>query len=86
VVGVRYSKLSNFKASHRMGDQYSPFCSNELTNKAWEREVSIGHCQCQKEFDDHLLACQLLKESHIVTRQANVRASFLEINDINDML
>jgi hypothetical protein len=60
--------------------------------KAWEREVetsgwrSDGYCQRQKEMYDHLLACQLfLKESHIVTRLANERALFLNMNDINDI-
>jgi hypothetical protein len=45
------------------------------------------HCQCQKEMDDHLLACQqFLKENHIVTRLANERASFLNMKDINNIL
>jgi hypothetical protein len=36
--------------------------------------------------DDHLLACQqFLKESYEY-RLGNVRASFLKINDINDIL
>jgi hypothetical protein len=41
--------------------------------------------QYQKKMGD-LLACQqFLKESHIVTRLANERASFLNMNDINDI-
>jgi hypothetical protein len=36
--------------------------------------------------EGHLLRCQeFLKESHIVTRIAKERASFLKINDINDI-
>jgi hypothetical protein len=36
--------------------------------------------------EDHLLACQqFLTESHIVTRLTNKRASFLNMNDINDI-
>jgi hypothetical protein len=36
--------------------------------------------------DDHLLARQqFVTESHIVTRLANERASFLNMNDINDI-
>jgi hypothetical protein len=36
--------------------------------------------------DGHLLAWQqFLTESHIVTRLANERASFLNVNDINDI-
>jgi hypothetical protein len=51
-----------------------------------EKSPSDGHCQCQKEIDDHLLACQLfLTESHIVTRLAKERASLLNMNDINDI-
>jgi hypothetical protein len=39
-----------------------------------------------KEVDDHLLACQqFLTESHIVTRIANERESYLNMNDINDI-
>jgi hypothetical protein len=51
-----------------------------------EKSPSDGHCQCEKEKDNHLLVCQqFLKESHAVTRLANERASFLKINDINDI-
>jgi hypothetical protein len=51
-----------------------------------EKSSSDGHCQCEKEMDDHLLACQqFFKESHEVTRIANEQASFLKINDINDI-
>jgi hypothetical protein len=40
----------------------------------------------KKEMNDYLLACQqFLTESHIVTRFANERALFLEMNDINDI-
>jgi hypothetical protein len=51
-----------------------------------EKSQSDGHCQCQKEMDNHLLASpQFSTESHIVTRLANERASFLNVNDFNDM-
>jgi hypothetical protein len=51
-----------------------------------EKSPSDGHCQCRKEMDDHLLAClQFLTESHIMTRLASERASFLNMNDINDL-
>jgi hypothetical protein len=60
---------------------------NRPTKRGKEKFPSDGHCQCQKEMDDHLLACQqFLTESHIVTLLANERASFLNINDINDIL
>jgi hypothetical protein len=56
---------------------------NRPTKK--EKSPSDGHCQCQKEMDDHLACQQFLTESHIVTRLANERASFLNKNDINDI-
>jgi hypothetical protein len=56
------------------------------TKREKEKSASDGHCQCQNEIDDHLLACQrLLTESRIVTHLANERASFLNMNDINDI-
>jgi hypothetical protein len=59
---------------------------NIPTKRGKEKSPSDGHCQCQKEMDDHLLACQqFLTESHIVTRLANEQASYLNINDINDI-
>jgi hypothetical protein len=51
-----------------------------------EKSPSDIRCQCEKEMDYDLLACQqVLKKSHKVTSQANKRASFLKINDINDI-
>jgi hypothetical protein len=59
---------------------------NRPTKRGKEKYQSDGHCQCQKVMDDHLLACQqFLTESHIVTHLANERASFLNMNDINDI-
>jgi hypothetical protein len=56
------------------------------TKRGKEKFQSNGHCQCQKEMDYHLLACQqFLTESHIVTHLANERRSFLNMNDINDI-
>jgi hypothetical protein len=47
---------------------------------------SDGYCQCEKQMDDHLLACQqFLKESHEITSLANERVLFLKYNDINDI-
>jgi hypothetical protein len=56
---------------------------NRPTKRRKEKLPSDGHCQCEKKMDDHLLACQqiLEKESHIVTRLAKERTSFLNIND-----
>jgi hypothetical protein len=51
-----------------------------------EKYVPDGHCQCQNEMNDHLLACQqFLIESHIVAHLANERASLLNMNNINDI-
>jgi hypothetical protein len=56
------------------------------TTRRKEKSPSDGHCQCEIEMDDHLLACQLfLEESHIVTYLAKERTSFLTINYINDI-
>jgi hypothetical protein len=42
--------------------------------------------QMQKEIDGHLFACQqILKESHIVNRLDEERATIWKINDINDI-
>jgi hypothetical protein len=30
---------------------------NRLTKRGKEKSPSDGHCQCEKEMDDHLLAC-----------------------------
>jgi hypothetical protein len=57
------------------------------TKRGKENSPSVGHCQCQKKMNDNLLACQqILPESHIVTRLANERASFLNMNDINQII
>jgi hypothetical protein len=64
----------------------SRFSINRPTKRGKEKSPSDGHCQCQKEKGDHLLACQqFLTENHIVTRLANELASFLNLNDINDI-
>jgi hypothetical protein len=31
---------------------------NRPTKRGKEKSPSDGHCQCEKEMDDHLLACQ----------------------------
>jgi hypothetical protein len=43
---------------------------NRPTKRGKEKSLSDGHCPCEKEMDDHLLACQQIFESHIVTRIA----------------
>jgi hypothetical protein len=56
------------------------------TKHGKERSLSDGHCQCQKEMDEHLLACQqFLTESHIVTRLGYEQVSLYNMNNINDI-
>jgi hypothetical protein len=59
---------------------------NRPTKRGKQKSPSDGHCQCKKEMDDHLMACQqFLKKCHTVTRLAIEKALFLKINDINDI-
>jgi hypothetical protein len=59
---------------------------NRPTKRGKEKSPSNVLCQCQKKMDDYIQACQqFLTKSHIVTRLANEGASFLNINDINDI-
>jgi hypothetical protein len=49
---------------------------NIPTKRGKEKSPADGPSQCEKEMDDHLLAChQFLKQRHEVTRIANDRAS-----------
>jgi hypothetical protein len=45
----------NLRISHR-------FSINRPTNRGKEKAPSDGHCQCEKEMDDHLMACQQIFE------------------------
>jgi hypothetical protein len=57
-----YAKSINLNLNHRLD-------IDRPTKRGKEKSPSDGHCQCEKEMDDHLLARQqFLKESHIVTR------------------
>jgi hypothetical protein len=57
-----------------------------LTKRGKEKSPSDGHCQCKKEMDDYLLACQQIFEKvpHSETL-AKERTAFLKVNDINDI-
>jgi hypothetical protein len=44
-----------FSNNHRLG-------INRPTKRGKEKSPSYGHCQCEKEMDDHLLACQQIFE------------------------
>jgi hypothetical protein len=35
---------------------------NRPTKRGKEKSPSDGHCQCEKEMDDHLLSCQQIYE------------------------
>jgi hypothetical protein len=60
---------------------------NRPTKRGKEKSPSDGHCQCKKEMDDHLLACQQIFEKVPHSDSlAKERASFLKVNDINDIL
>jgi hypothetical protein len=50
---------------------------NRPTKRGKEKSPSNGHCQYEKEMEE------FLKESHIVSRLAKERSSFLKINDIS---
>jgi hypothetical protein len=54
---------------------------NRSTKRGKGKSPSDGHCSCEKEMDDHLLACQQILERE--TGLAKERPSFLKINDIN---
>jgi hypothetical protein len=43
------------RSSHRLS-------INRPTKRGKEKSPSDGHCQCEKEMDDHLLACQQIFE------------------------
>jgi hypothetical protein len=59
---------------------------NRSTKRGKEKSPSDGHCQCEKEMDDYLLACQQIFEKvpHSATH-VKERPSFLKLNDINDI-
>jgi hypothetical protein len=60
---------------------------NRPTKRGKEKSPSNGHCQCEKEMDDHLVACPpLFEPCHTVNQLAIEKASFLIIQDINDIL
>jgi hypothetical protein len=63
---------------------YNRLSINRPTKRGKEKSPSDGRCQCEKEMDDYLLACQqiLEREPHSDTP---CRASFLKINDSNDI-
>jgi hypothetical protein len=57
---------------------------NRPTKRGKEKSPFDGHCQCEKEMGDHLLACQsFLKRNHEVTSLAHEQASLLKNKDIN---
>jgi hypothetical protein len=38
---------------------------NRPTKRGKQKSPSDGHCQCEKEIDDHLLACQQILEREL---------------------
>jgi hypothetical protein len=65
---------------------YHRLSINRPTKRGKEKSPSDRHCQCKKEMDDHLLACQQIFEKvpHSDTL-AKERTSFLNVNDIRDI-
>jgi hypothetical protein len=59
---------------------YQRLSINTPTKRGKEKSSSDGHCERQKEMDDHLLACQQILERE--PRLAKELASLLKINDI----
>jgi hypothetical protein len=41
---------------------YHRLSINRPTKRGKEKSPSDGHCQCEKEMDDHLLTCQQILE------------------------
>jgi hypothetical protein len=57
---------------------------NRLTKRGKEKSPSIGHCQCEKDMEDCLLACQqFLKESRSDTHSLLMSGPHFCIYDIN---
>jgi hypothetical protein len=53
---------------------------NRPTKRRKEKSPSDGHCQCKKEMDNHLLACQQIFEKALHSDTlAKERASFLKL-------
>jgi hypothetical protein len=69
----KLKKLTRIITDHRRS-------INRPTKREKEKSASDRHYQCEKEMDDHLLACQQILE-RVVNRLAKERASFLKIND-----
>jgi hypothetical protein len=46
-----FTYLFRISSSHRLS-------INRPTKRGKENSRSDGHCQCEKEMEDHLLACQ----------------------------
>jgi hypothetical protein len=55
---------------------------NTPTKRGKEKSPSDGNCQCEKEIDGHLLACQQIFEREPHSDLVNERVLFLKINDI----
>jgi hypothetical protein len=51
-------ECNQFRSKHR-------FSINRPTKRGKEKYPSDGHCQCQKEMDEHSLACQQILEKKL---------------------
>jgi hypothetical protein len=52
---IPYVCVKSVSNMHRLSN-------NRPTKRGKEKSPSDGHCQCQKEIDNHLLACQQILE------------------------
>jgi hypothetical protein len=50
---------------------------NRPTKRGKDKSSSDGHCQCEKEIDDHLLACQKIIEREPHSDTTRYRASII---------
>jgi hypothetical protein len=68
-VGADVDSQVNFCSYHNIlttGWSNHRLSINRPTKRGKEKSPSDGHCQCEKDVDDHLMACQqiLEKEPH----------------------
>jgi hypothetical protein len=58
VINNQYWSFGRYTYKHRLG-------INRPIKRGKEKFPSDGHCQCEKEMNDHLLACQQILEREL---------------------
>jgi hypothetical protein len=82
--GQRHGRITGTVKCSQIVHQTHRLSINRPTKRGKEKSRSDGHCQREKEMDDHILTCQqiLKKEPHSDTQ--SLRASIIfDINDIS---